>query len=67
MELAAYHFAQANAYNPDEKYALAWNDIQHILGNYNPFDALNEKNVESPGETPSSRWSPAQPSNIKNP
>ena len=67
MELAAYHFAQANAYNPDEKYALAWNDIQHILGNYNPFDALNERNVESAGKLPPPDGALLQPSNINNP
>ena len=67
MELAAYHFAQANAYNPDEKYALAWNDIQHIIGNYNPFDALNERNVESAAKRPPPAGALLQPSKINNP
>ena len=67
MELAAYHFAQANAYNPDEKYALAWSDIQHILGDYNPFDALNESNVESAAKLPPPDGALLQPSNINNP
>ena len=67
MELAAYHYAQANAYNPDEKYALAWNDIQHIIGNYNPFNALNERNVESAAKHPPPDGALLQPSKINNP
>ena len=67
LELAAYHFAQANAYNPDEKYALAWNDIQHILGKYNPFDALNERNVESAGKLPPPDGALLQPASLKTP
>ena len=67
MELAAYHFAQANAYNPQEKYVLAWNDIQHILGDYNPFDALNEKNVESAAKLPPPIGTILQPLKKNNP
>jgi len=67
MELAAYHFAQANAYNPDEKYILAWSDIQHVLGNYNPFDAINEKNVESAAKLPPPIGTILKPSKINNP
>jgi len=62
MLMAAYHFAQANAYNPDEKYALAWNDIQHIIGDYNPFDASNERNVESAAKLPPPDGALLQPS-----
>ena len=67
MELAAYHFAQANAYNPDEKYVLAWNDIQHIIGDYNPFDALNKRNVDSAAKLPPPDGALLQPSKINNP
>ena len=57
----------SNAYTPDEKYALAWNDIQHILGDYNPFDSLNERNVESAGKLSPPDGALLQPSNINNP
>ena len=67
MELAAYHFAQANAYNPDERYILAWSDIQHILGNYNPFDYINEKSVESAAKLPPPIGTILKPSKINNP
>ena len=67
LELAAYHFAQANAYNPNEKFALAWYDIQHIIGNYNPFDALNGRNVESAAKRPPPDGALLQPSKINNP
>ena len=67
MELAAYHYAQANAYNPDEKYAIACNDIQHIIGNYNPFDALNERNVKSAAKLPPPDGALMHPSNKNNP
>ena len=67
MELAAYHFAQANAYNPDEKYALAWNDIQHIIGDYNPFNTLDERNVNSAAKLPPPDGALMQPSKKNNP
>ena len=67
MELAAYHFARANAYNPYEKYALAWNEIQHIIGDYNPFDDLNERNVESAAKIPPPDGALLQPSKNYNP
>ena len=47
LELAAYHFAQANAYNPHEKYSQAWTDLQHLQGVYNPLDTLIDSSIES--------------------
>ncbi|MBF0286543.1 MAG: hypothetical protein HQM14_01880 [SAR324 cluster bacterium] len=47
LSLAAYHFAQANAYNPNEKYAQAWTDVQHELGDYNPLDTLMDRTIEA--------------------
>ena len=67
MIMAAYHFAQANAYHPDQKYALAWNDVQHIIGDYNPFDDLDERNVESAAKLPPPDGALLQPSKINNP
>jgi tetratricopeptide (TPR) repeat protein len=49
-ELAAYHFAQANAYQPSEKYAQAWTDMQHAQGNYNPLDTMMEQTIEAAGK-----------------
>ena len=67
MIMAAYHFAQANAYHPDQKYALAWNDVQHIIGDYIPFDDLDERNVESAAKLPPPDGALLQPSKINNP
>ena len=67
IQLAAYHFAQANAYNPHEKYALAWNDIQHIIGNYNPLNTLNERNVKSAAKLPPPDGALMQPFKKNNP
>ena len=50
LQLAAYHFAQANAYNPQEKYAQAWTDVQHEMGDYNPLDTLIERTIEAAGK-----------------
>lgn len=47
LELAAYHFAQANAFSPREKYAQAWTDVQHELGDFNPLDTLVERTIEA--------------------
>ncbi len=47
LSLAAYHFAQANAYNPNEKYAQAWTDVQHELGDFNPLDTLMDRTIEA--------------------
>ncbi|MCH2284933.1 MAG: tetratricopeptide repeat protein [SAR324 cluster bacterium] len=52
LELAAYHFAQANAYNPHERYSQAWTDLQHLQGDYNPLDTLMDRSVESAGKRP---------------
>jgi len=52
LELAAYHFAQANAYNPHERYSQAWTDLQHLQGDYNPLDTLMDHSVESAGKRP---------------
>lgn len=51
-ELAAYHFAQANAYRPNEKYAQAWTDMQHAMGDYNPLDTMMERTIEAAGKAP---------------
>jgi len=50
LELAEYHFAQANAYNPHEKYSQAWTDLQHLKGDYNPLDDLMDRSVETAGK-----------------
>tara|TARA_Y100001970_G_C14250697_1_gene871603 strand:+ start:313 stop:1545 length:1233 start_codon:yes stop_codon:yes gene_type:complete len=55
FELAAYHFAKANAYNPQEKYSQSWIEIQHLMGKYNPRDD-SVRSIESflkppPGST----------------
>jgi tetratricopeptide (TPR) repeat protein len=52
LKLAAYHFAQANAYRPNEKYAQAWTDVQHAMGNYNPLDTMMERTIEAAGKAP---------------
>ena len=45
LELASYHFAQANAYHPQQKYAQSWTDTKRQLGTLNlvatmPTDAI---------------------------
>ncbi|MBF0276967.1 MAG: tetratricopeptide repeat protein [SAR324 cluster bacterium] len=47
LELAAYHFAQANAFAPGEKYAQAWTDVQHELGDFNPLDTMMDRTIEA--------------------
>ena len=47
--MAAYHFAQANAYQPGIKYAQAWTDMQIAAGSYNPLDNLAENTIEAAG------------------
>jgi len=51
LDLAAYHFAQANAYNPSEKYSQSWIDVQHLKGYYNPQEDLYDRSIESFVET----------------
>ena len=46
FELASYHFAKANAYNPQEKYSQSWIEIQHLIGNYNPL-INNDRSIKS--------------------
>ncbi|GIT09658.1 MAG: hypothetical protein CM1200mP30_32880 [Pseudomonadota bacterium] len=41
---------------------LGWNEIQHILGNYNPFYALKERNLSPPGKIPPPDGALLQPS-----
>ena len=50
LPLAAYHFAQANAFSPQEKYAQAWTDVQHELGDFNPLDTLMDRTIEAAGK-----------------
>ena len=50
LGLAEYHFAQANAYNPNSKYSQAWTDLQHLKGDYNPLDESMDHSVESAGK-----------------
>jgi hypothetical protein len=50
--LAAYNFAQANAYQPGIKYAQAWTDMQVAAGNYNPLDNLAKNTIEAARTTP---------------
>ena len=61
LELAAYHFAQANAYNPHERYSQAWTDLQHLQGDYNPLDTLMDRSVESAGKRPPPKGALLQP------
>ena len=65
LELAAYHFAQANAYQPNEKYAQAWTDVQHQIGNYNPLDTLMERTIEAAGLRPPPESAMLQPGSKK--
>lgn len=46
LDLAAYHFAQANAFSPKEKYAQAWTDVQHELEDFSSFDTMMERTIE---------------------
>ncbi|MGK5090625.1 hypothetical protein WDW89_01265 [Deltaproteobacteria bacterium TL4] len=62
MKLAPYHFAQANAWSPKAKYAQAWTDIQHELGNYNPLDTLMDRTIEEAGKQPPPPEALVQPS-----
>ena len=61
LELAAYHFAQANAYNPQERYSQAWTDLQHLQGDYNPLDTLMDRSLESAGKRPPPKGALLQP------
>ncbi|MED5482834.1 MAG: hypothetical protein VYA15_03900 [SAR324 cluster bacterium] len=63
LGLAEYHFAQANAYNPHEKYSLAWTDLQHIKGDYNPLDELMDRTIESAGKLNPPEGALLQPTN----
>ena len=63
LGLAEYHFAQANAYNPLEKYSLAWTDLQHIKGDYNPLDELMDRTIESAGKLNPPEGALLQPTN----
>jgi len=59
--LAAYHFSQANAYNPQEKYSQAWTDLQHLKGEYNPLASMRYHSVESYGKLPPPEGALLQP------
>ena len=61
LELAAYHFSQANAYNPQEKYSRAWSDLQHLKGEYNPLASMMDHSVESYGKLPPPEGALLQP------
>jgi len=61
LELAAYHFSQANAYNPQEKYSQAWTDLQHLKGEYNPLASMMDHSVESYGKLPPPEGALLQP------
>ena len=52
LELAAYHFSQANAYNPKKRYFQAWTDLQFIKGGYKTLDSLMDYSIESYGKLP---------------
>ena len=61
LELSAYHFSQANAYNPNEKYSQAWTDLQHLKGGYKTLDSLMDYSVESFGKLPPPEGALLQP------
>ena len=63
LGLAEYHFAQANAYNPHEKYSQAWTDLQHLKGDYDPLDDLMNRTVESAGKRNPPEGALLQPKN----
>jgi tetratricopeptide (TPR) repeat protein len=63
LGLAEYHFAQANAYNPQAKYSQAWTDLQHLKGDYNPLDELMDRSVESAGKINPPEGALLQPNN----
>ena len=50
LELADYHFAQANAYDPNEKYSFAWTNLKHLKGNYNPLEDKMRHSIKSAGK-----------------
>ena len=65
LELAAYHYAHANAYNPNEKYTQLWIDIQHLKGGYNPQNELFERSIQSFWGTPPPENALLHPKNIR--
>ena len=67
LELAGFHFARANAYNPHEKYSQAWAEIQHLKGDYNPLDELMDLSVESAGTLTPPGGALLQPIKFKTP
>ena len=50
LNLAEYHFARANSYNPHEKYSNAWMELQHLLGDFNPMDDIVDHSIETAGK-----------------
>ena len=49
LEVASYHFAQANAHQPKDKYAQKWADTQIMMGVYNPVDSLTGLTITKAG------------------
>ena len=49
LEMASYHFAQANAHLPKDKYAQKWADTQIAMGVYNPVESLTGLTISKAG------------------
>ena len=50
LEMASYHFAQANAHLPKDKYAQKWADAQIAMGVYNPVESLTGLTISKAGD-----------------
>ena len=47
--MATYHFAQANARLPRDKFAQEWADTEIEVGTYNPVEGLTGKTILKAG------------------
>ncbi|MBF0237699.1 MAG: hypothetical protein HQM12_08355 [SAR324 cluster bacterium] len=52
LKLAAYHFAQANAWNPQPHYAQAWSDVKYAMDDFNSLDTMVPQTIEAAGKNP---------------
>ena len=50
LDVASYHFAQANAHLPKDKYAQKWADTQILMGVYNPVESLAGLTISKAGD-----------------
>ena len=50
FDVASYHYAQANAHLPKDKYAQKWADTQISMGVYNPVESLTGLTISKAGD-----------------